>query len=280
MTLLCAEAVGGHRGQALPAALGLEYLHAATLVHDDIIDRDLLRRGRPTVPAAYGCADAIVAGDHLIFSAFDAITECRATGVGDRQVVSATVALAQAGADLCRGQVMEATLVGDLSCGMSAYLDMVRLKTGALFRAVCHVGALLGGAAAPLAAGLAEYGEHAGIAFQISDDVLAFTGDTTTTGKSPDSDLANGRPTLPVLLAYRDSGPGRRGELGAALGSTAASAVRRVRELVRDTDAVRLSREIAADHARLAETRLAPLSPSVSVDTLAALARWTVGRHW
>ncbi|HEY0640563.1 MAG TPA: polyprenyl synthetase family protein [Pseudonocardiaceae bacterium] len=280
MTLLCAEAVGGHRKQALTAALGLEYLHAATLVHDDIIDEDLVRRGRPTVPVAFGRADAIVAGDHLIFSAFDALAESRAAGVREEHVLSAVLATARAGADLCRGQVMESTLVGDLRSGVDAYLEMVRLKTGALFRAVCHVGAVLGGADRVTAEALAGYGEDLGVAFQIGDDVLAHTADVATTGKSPDTDLTNGRPTLPVLLAHRQSDPEGRAELAAALGSPAAADVARVRELVRRTGAVRLSRETADRYSRLARGRLTPLEPSAAADTLAALAGWTVGRRW
>lgn len=276
MALLCVEAVGGHRKQALPAALALEYLHAATLVHDDLIDGDLVRRGRPTVPVAYGAADAIVTGDHLIFSAFDALAESRAAGVRDEHVLSAVTALAVAGSDLCRGQVLEATLVGDLESGVEAYLEMVRLKTGALFRAVCQVGALLGGAPPPVAAALARYGEHVGIAFQISDDVLAYTAQAATTGKSSDTDLTNRRPTLPVLLAHRDGGPNGH-QLVGALGSGDHGLLR---ELVRDSDAVRRSREVADDHVRAAQAGLTPLEPSAAADTLAALARWIVGRGW
>ncbi|MBB4956985.1 geranylgeranyl diphosphate synthase type I [Micromonospora polyrhachis] len=280
MTLESAEAVGGHPDSVLPAALSMEYIHVATLVHDDIIDADELRRGRPAVPVAFGTPAAIVAGDQLIFTAFASLTECHAAGVPADRVVAATDALATAGADLCRGQLLESQLVDDPDSGVAAYLEVARLKTGALFRAVCQVGALLGGADATRAGQLANYGEQLGIAFQIRDDLLAYEASTATIGKPTTSDLANGRPTLPVLLAYETSPPATRAELTSALHrhSTDPATHRRVHDILRATRALERAREQAGDHARQARDQLHTLPDSASRDVLTAIARWATAQ--
>lgn len=276
MTLSAAEAVGGDPAPVLPAALAMEYIHAASLVHDDIIDDDDVRRGRPSVHVAHGVPDAIVAGDHLIFTAFTAIGECRTAGVPYEPVGEAMRVLAAAGADLCRGLILENRLAGRADAGFTAYLEMVRLKTGALFRAVCHVGAILGGAGPEQARALAAYGEHLGIAFQIRDDLLAYTVSEREAGKPPASDLGNGRPTAPFLFAWEAGTPAERERLGAALRDVSATPedLARIGALLRRTGALERSHEFATEHSRRAEGRLAGLEPSPGADVLAAIARW------
>ncbi|MBO4138681.1 polyprenyl synthetase family protein [Micromonospora tulbaghiae] len=275
MTLHAAEAVGGSPRDVLAAALGTEYLHVATLVHDDIIDADTLRRGRPAVPVAYGIPGAIVAGDHLIFHAFQAIVE-GGRAVPPASVVAAVTALAEAGQDLCRGQAMEERLVGDLDAGARWYPEMIRLKTGSLFRAVCHIGALLGGAEPRVSAALARYGEHVGTAFQIRDDLLSYLSTPEQTGKPATSDLNNGRPTLPLLLAYDAISDAARVELLAVLHRRGAGPgdVEWVTALLRDAGAVDGARRRMVEHAERARAELAVLTPSASADVLTGIAAW------
>ncbi|RLQ03393.1 polyprenyl synthetase family protein [Micromonospora sp. BL1] len=275
MTLHAAEAVGGSPRDVLAAALGTEYLHVATLVHDDIIDADTLRRGRPAVPVAYGIPGAIVAGDHLIFHAFRAVVE-GGRAVPPASVVAAVTALAEAGQDLCRGQALEERLVGDLDAGARWYPEMIRLKTGSLFRAVCHIGALLGGADPLVSAALARYGEHVGTAFQIRDDLLSYLSTPERTGKPATSDLNNGRPTLPLLLAYDAVGDAARVELLAVLHRRGAGPgdVEWVTALLRDTGAVDGARRRMLEHAERARAELAVLTPSASADVLTGIAAW------
>ncbi|SCF00828.1 polyprenyl synthetase family protein [Micromonospora mirobrigensis] len=275
MTLHAAEAVGGSPRDVLAAALGTEYLHVATLVHDDIIDADTLRRGRPAVPVAFGIPDAIVAGDHLIFTAFAAIVD-GGRAVPPGHVVAALAALAEAGQDLCRGQALEARLVGDLDAGARWYPEMIRLKTGALFRAVCHIGALLGGADPTVAAALARYGEHIGTAFQIRDDLLSYVATPEQTGKPATSDLNNGRPTLPLLLAYAAATDTARVELMAVLHRRGAGPgdVQWVTALLDEVDAVEAARRQLVGHAERARAELAVLAPSASADVLSGIATW------
>jgi geranylgeranyl diphosphate synthase, type I len=277
MTMIAAEAVGGDPGQVLPAALAMEYLHVATLTHDDIIDGDMLRRGRPTVHVAHGLAHAIVAGDHLIFAAFTGIVECRAAGLRDPAVVESVAVLAEAGSDLCRGQMLEARLVGDITAGPEIYLEMARLKTGALFRAVCQIGALLGGADSDQAAALGRYGSDLGVAFQIRDDLTLFA-DPDASDKPIGSDLANGRPTLPVLMAYQTGDAGTRLAMGAALARRSAEPAESedFRALLMATGALQGCRDHAGEYGRRALVELSRLRPSHSVDLLTGIVRWAV----
>ncbi|QFZ21233.1 polyprenyl synthetase family protein [Saccharothrix syringae] len=275
MALHAAEAVGGNPSDVISAVLGLEYLHAATLVHDDIIDGDDTRRGLPSVPAAYGIPTAIVAGDHLIFSAFESLVD-EPWVASPARVVAAVGELAEAGRDLCRGQALESRLVGDLEEGARWYAEVVRLKTGALFRAACCIGATLGGAGADVGAGLAAYGEHVGIAFQIRDDLLSFVATPEQTGKPGTSDLLNGRPTLPLVLAYQAAGDAERDELRAVLDRRAArdGDVDWVHRLVDEYGAVAGARAQLASHVRRALAELAVLAPSPSTTVLTDIARW------
>jgi geranylgeranyl diphosphate synthase type I len=263
----------------VPAALAMEYLHVATLVHDDIIDADDLRRARPTVHVAYGIPDAIVAGDHLIFAAFEAIAECAGHPIAPRALMAATAALATAGADLCRGQLLESRLAGDPTVDVSAYLTVAALKTGALFGAVCRVGAALGGGTAEQIDGLGRYGEELGIAFQIRDDLLACVLTAEATGKPATSDLANGRATLPVLFAYQAGDAAVRERLVALLRSGSASVpeLAEFHGLLAGTGALTAARERAAQSGRIAMSALAPLGQSESVAALASVVRWAIG---
>lgn len=198
-----ALAVGGSFSAVLPAAVGAECGHVASLIHDDIVDDDHLRRGRTSVHHRYGVGDAIIAGDALIFDLFASLAECRRTGVPDGQVVSALEAVTRAGLDLCRGQILEAELGRSVCLDTDAYLRMIALKTAAYFRGACECGAILGGGQPELVDALAEYGERLGLAFQIHDDLLPYISDARVTGKPDTSDVRNGRLTLPVILAYQ-----------------------------------------------------------------------------
>jgi geranylgeranyl diphosphate synthase, type I len=280
MTLHAAEAVGGAPADVLAAALGMEYLHGAAELHDDIIDDVAFRRGRPAAHITYGIPSAILTGDHLICRAFAAIAD-ESGAASPGHVVAAVAALAAAGSDLCRGQILEAQMVGDLEAGVRWYPEMIRLKTGALFSVVCHIGALLGGAAGDAASALARYGEHIGLAFQIRDDLLDYLATPEQTGKPAANDLGNGRPTLPLLLAYDAAAGPERTELLAVLRRRGSGDgdVAWVNDLLSKTGAVASARRQMASHAERARAELAVLEPSPSVDVLAGIAHWTTSEE-
>ena len=177
-------AVGGSIEQVIPAAIGSECGHIASLIHDDIIDGDELRRGRASVHNRFGAGDAILSGDMLIFHLFRCLSECYERDVPAPRVVAALRSTAGAGLDLCRGQSLEAEICGNLDCGIAAYIDVARLKTAAFFRGACETGAILGGGTPEQIAALASYGEQLGIAFQIHDDLLCYIGSERRDGQA------------------------------------------------------------------------------------------------
>jgi geranylgeranyl pyrophosphate synthase len=181
------------------AATAVELLHMATLVHDDVLDRAELRRGRPTVFARGGRRLATAAGDLLFSRAFALLA---ATGRAD-----AVRALSDASSALARGELMQREDVWAPDVSRERYLERCRLKTARLFEAACRLGAVLGDPGPDAAAALGEFGDRIGLAFQLYDDVLDVSGPTERTGKQRGADLLDGTVTLPLILA-RERDPG------------------------------------------------------------------------
>jgi geranylgeranyl pyrophosphate synthase len=280
MLLESALAVGGDLNEVLPAAVGAECGHVASLIHDDIIDDDDLRRGRPSVQHKFGIGDAIVAGDALIFDLFASLAECRRMGVPGDRVVSALEAVARAGRDLCQGQTLESELTRSISFDEVGYLTVARLKTGSLFKGACECGAILGGGRKEWTDALAAYGAHLGVAFQIQDDLLAYVSDTGRTGKPAASDIQNGRVTLPVILAHNAADTGERRVIREAIGGGASSdhALETLRQLLHRAGSLAAARAVGHEHAERAQAALAVLPAGPSRDRLSCLAELVLTR--
>ncbi|WP_245775871.1 polyprenyl synthetase family protein [Saccharopolyspora flava] len=275
LLLTSAEATGADSAPLLPAALAVEYLHVATLVHDDIIDDDELRRGRPTVHARYGTPNALVTGDYLILTMVTALSECPASPAA---VLEAARVLAGAGADVCRGQVRESAMAGDPTRPVADYLEMAALKTGALFRGACRAGAILAGASPEHTDAVTRYAEHLGLGFQIYDDLLPYLGEHT--GKPATSDVANLRPTHPVLVGYDRADSTGKARFTEALSGTlpAPEAHRLMRELLETTGALELSRSRATEEITAARDSLAGLPGTEAVERMRTIADLSVDR--
>jgi geranylgeranyl pyrophosphate synthase len=207
------------------AGVAVELVHMATLVHDDVVDRAELRHGRASVWSIHGDAVALATGDYLFARAFG---ELASTGAVDDVRI-----LAEAAVSLSRGEALQRSQAHDPETPIESYLERCALKTGKLFEAACR-----------LAGGSGEFGLALGIAFQIVDDILDCTGDAADTGKIPGTDLREGTPTLPLLLAAREDGTVRRALAGGPLDG---ALVR-----VAATSALERSREVARAYARQA----------------------------
>lgn len=235
------------------AAAALELVHIATLMHDDVIDETNTRRGVTTVHARWGIEVAILAGDYLF---------ARGCSLGAEAGGEVPRILAAAIGRVCEGQIAETAAVGDPGRSVEHYISTVEMKTAALFRAACELGASTSGAPAEVRQALASYGAGLGVTFQIVDDLLDLVGDPGVTGKMRGSDLREGVFTLPVLLA-------------AARDDRAAAALREadrdldvVLDLVRDTGALELSFREAESRGRRALEALAPLGAEPWVTAL------------
>ncbi|QIS12145.1 polyprenyl synthetase family protein [Nocardia arthritidis] len=279
LVLESARAVGADPVALAPVAVALEFLHVATLVHDDIIDGDQLRRGRPTVHARYGKGEAIVAGDALLLGTFLAIAE-GAESFPPAAVLKAVRIVAAAGLRLCDGQVTEAELTGDLDCGITRYRAMAAAKTGALFEAACGAGAILGGGSEAQQAALRAYAAHLGCAFQMRDDLLPYLADDARVGKSRMSDIANRRPTFPVLVAVELADTEQRARLELILSGRLSPDIAHMLlgEVFTETGALTVAAERVAAEAAAARDCLHGFG--ARGDRLAALADDTIERTW
>lgn len=201
LVLASTEAVGGHLEHALPAAAAFEMIHTYSLIHDDLpaMDDDSLRRGQPTSHVVFGDAIAILAGDALQTHAFHVLSEGSSTVDADRRLRAlAILAHASGASGMVGGQVADLEAEGqDIEARGLEFIH--RHKTGALIRAACEVGAVIGGGDTAQVAGLARYGESIGLAFQIIDDILDVTGNPATLGKSAGKDAKAGKATYPHI---------------------------------------------------------------------------------
>jgi geranylgeranyl diphosphate synthase type II len=212
LCLATAELFAVGSRQALPVACALEMIHTYSLIHDDLpcMDDDDLRRGRPTCHKQFDEATALLAGDALLTDAFWFMTEAGAFLAADRVLAALREAAAAAGGrGMVGGQALDLEGVASEQdsepAALPALQRMHALKTGAMLRAACTTGALLGGADARALAAVALYGEQIGLAFQIVDDILDVVGDARTLGKNPGSDAARGKVTYPVLVGLDES---------------------------------------------------------------------------
>ncbi len=197
LTILSNYAVGGDgsRYNSIRMATVMEFLHTATLVHDDIIDKADTRRKRPTVNALYGNETAVLMGDWLYMSAFE-------TSLAERSLPILDI-LTSVTRKMTEGELLQLTLLGHADISEAQYFDVLKRKTAYLFSASCEIGAILGGASEKQQTALRDYGLNLGTAFQLIDDLLDFTSSEDALGKAAGADLLGGKVTLPIDLPAR-----------------------------------------------------------------------------
>lgn len=203
LTVLSNYAVGGDgsRYNSIRMAAVMEFLHTATLVHDDIIDESETRRNRPTVNALYGNQTAVLMGDWLYMSAFE-------TSLAERSLPILDI-LTRVTRKMTEGELLQLTLLNRIDVSEDQYLEVLQRKTAHLFSACCEVGAILGGADEQQQARLRDYGLNLGTAFQLIDDLLDFTSNDGVLGKAAGVDLLGGKVTLPLIYLLQESAEGR-----------------------------------------------------------------------
>lgn len=202
LVLLAAQAVGGSAEQAVPAACAAELVHNFTLLHDDVMDRDLTRRHRPTSWSVFGSSAAILAGDTLLTLAFDVLA-----GAGPRTADTGMRTLSTVLYELVDGQSADLSFEERKDVDLPECVRMAAGKTGSLLGGACSLGAIFGGGSAEQIDRLRGFGGHVGLAFQFVDDLLGIWGDPGTTGKAVYSDLINRKKTLPVVATLTSDTP-------------------------------------------------------------------------
>jgi geranylgeranyl diphosphate synthase type I len=199
LTIKSCEAVGGNPEYVIPFASGLEILHNFTLIHDDILDNDPIRRGSPSVHTKFGVPIAICAGDLLFAKVYEAMSVYAPSEVKNKQVRKCIEIATKATIEICEGQVLDVSFADTERVTEEDYIFMVSGKTGALFRACAEIGATVGGGKKVQVKALGKFAYNAGIAFQIVDDILGLTADEKTLGKPTGSDIREGKKTLMII---------------------------------------------------------------------------------
>jgi heptaprenyl diphosphate synthase len=257
--------------QLMPAAMAVELTHAATLVHDDVIDRSAVRRGRPTVAASLGDEPAIVIGDFYFAKAYE-----HAARTDSPEVVGI---LARAVMEICAGEVRQQAIRYRYSTDVTEYMGRIRAKTATLLAACCDIGALLAGIDPLQRKALESYGVLLGLAFQIADDVLDYTGSEGEVGKPIGHDIAEGFATLPLMLAMKDKIRAERLETVLRDGrKLSADEARLVVDEVRAGGGADQATAVAREYASAARAQLDAIPASAARAALAALTDYVVTR--
>jgi octaprenyl-diphosphate synthase len=249
----------------------VEFIHTATLLHDDVVDGSERRRGRQTANVEFGNAAAVLVGDFLYSRAFQMML-----GVQSMRVMRV---LADATNMIAEGEVLQLMGCHDPEVDEQGYLEVIRRKTAKLFEAAARLGAVLAGAAPPIEAGLAEYGMRLGTAFQLIDDVLDYSGDAETIGKSLGDDLAEGKPTLPLIRSMACGSPAQAAAVRRAIVEGGRDDFPQVLEAVRATGALDYARAVATREAAAARAALQALPASAHRQSLLELASFSVARQ-
>lgn len=271
LVLLSARALGYDGDKHITLATLIEFMHTSTLLHDDVVDESSLRRGRTTANEHWGNAPSVLVGDFLYSRSFQMMVE-----VGSMRVMEV---LSAATCTIAEGEVLQLTNVGNPDIDEAAYFDTIHGKTAMLFEAASHSGAILAEGSAGQQEALRLYGRYLGLAFQLIDDLLDYQGDADTMGKNVGDDLAEGKPTLPLIHAIREGSPEQAKLIRRAIRQGGLDQLDEVLSIVHATGALEYTRARAEEMAERALKQLDTLAPSRYRDTMAELARLAVDRQ-
>ena len=249
----------------------VEFIHTATLLHDDVVDESNLRRGRETANALFGNAASVLVGDFLYSRAFQMMV-----GVNDMRVMQV---LADATNTIAEGEVLQLLNCNDPDIDEERYLQVIRFKTAKLFEAATRLGAIISQASACDEEAMAQYGMHLGTAFQLIDDVLDYSGNHADTGKNLGDDLAEGKPTLPLLYAMRQGTPAQAALIRSAIEQGGLDDFSLVLETIQATGALAYAAQQAQREVDIACAAIAHLPDSNYKQRLLELATFSVTRN-
>lgn len=272
LVLLSAGALG-YRGTAHhELAAIVELIHTSTLLHDDVVDESDLRRGRETANALFGNAASVLVGDFLYSRTFQMMVD-----VGDMRVMRV---LSGATNVIAEGEVLQLMNCHDADVDEARYLQVIRYKTAKLFEAAAQIGAIIGGASLEVEQRMAEYGMHLGTAFQLIDDVLDYSGAEVETGKHLGDDLAEGKPTLPLIYVMQHGSAEQAACVRQAIENGGRDDFQTVLAAIRETGALEHAKKQAKAEADLAANAIFALPASTYKDSLLELPLFAVARSF
>ena len=270
LVLLFASALGFEGPQKYELAAVVEFIHTATLLHDDVVDESSLRRGRETANAMFGNAASVLVGDFLYSRAFQMMVSVDRMRVLD--------VLADATNVIAEGEVLQLMNMHDPDISVTDYLRVIRYKTAKLFEASARLGAVVADAPLDVEDACADYGRALGTAFQLVDDLLDYEGNTEALGKNVGDDLREGKPTLPLLFAMSHGTEGEKALIRHAIEHGEVERLADIVNIVRRTGGIEATREAARREADAARASIDKLPPSNAKDLLLELAARSVER--
>jgi octaprenyl-diphosphate synthase len=272
LVVLSAGAFGYQGKHHHQLAAVVEFIHTATLLHDDVVDASELRRGNPTANALFGNAASVLVGDFVYSRAFQMMVEVESMRVMH--------VLAEATNVIAEGEVLQLMNCHNAGIDEHAYLRVIRYKTAKLFEAATRLGAILGCATPEEEAAMANYGMHLGTAFQLIDDVLDYSGDNKATGKNVGDDLAEGKPTLPLIYAIKHGSAAEAALIKNAIEAGGLGELEHVIAAIQRSGALDYTRRQAEVEARTAGSALTGLPNSKYRESLLQLADFAVTRDY
>ncbi len=270
IVLLAARALGYQANRHIDLAAIIEFIHTATLLHDDVVDGSELRRSRETANAVWGNAASVLVGDFLYSRSFEMMVDMESMRVME--------VLSHATNRIAEGEVLQLLNCHDPDTSEEQYREVIIRKTATLFEAGARLGGVLGDATAEEEQALADYGLHLGIAFQIIDDALDYSDSSEDIGKNIGDDLAEGKPTLPLLRAMQVGSREQRQVIREAIENGGLDQIEAIKAAIESTDAIAYTSRLASEEAALAKKALEALPPSSFRNALAALADFSVER--
>jgi octaprenyl-diphosphate synthase len=270
LALLAANACGYKGKDHISLAVIIEFIHTATLLHDDVVDISSLRRGRPTANANWGNAPSVLVGDFIYSRAFQMLVQ-----LGNMDIMHL---LSNTTNQIAEGEVLQLTKAGDARTSREDYLQVITDKTAILFAAALKGAAMIAGQNTQIQQSLNDYGLALGIAFQVADDVLDYQGDAKTMGKNVGDDLAEGKPTLPLIYSIEQSKNGEADIIIAAIENKSAADLEKIIALVQSNGAIEYTQNFAQDYVTQAKSHLQALPESPYKQALIELADFAISR--
>lgn len=272
LVLLAARALGYEGQHHVTLAAVVEFIHTATLLHDDVVDASTLRRGRETANALFGNEASVLVGDYLYSRAFQMMT-----GVGLMRVMEI---LSDATNVIAEGEVMQLMNCRDPDTTEARYLDVIRCKTAKLFEAAAELGAVLAGAGESEIKAMVAYGLHLGNAFQLIDDALDYSSSSAELGKNIGDDLAEGKPTLPLIYAQAHGSAEQKAAIRHAIEHGGLEQLEIIQQAIASTGAIDYTARLADNEVENAVSALQEIPPSPFRDALENLAKFSVIRRF
>lgn len=258
------------KNQHLDLAAIIEFIHTATLLHDDVVDTSDMRRGRLTANAKWGNAPSVLVGDFLYSRAFQMMVAIRDMDI--MHILSETTNI------IAEGEVQQLVNAKNPEVSEATYFEVIRKKTGVLFESACETAAVLSDATETQRTALREYGYHLGLAFQLVDDALDYEGDAEALGKNVGDDLAEGKPTLPLIYAMREASAEDSQTIAQAIRDGDVDKLETVVAIVKQCGALQYTADCAADHVNKAKEKLAVLDDSKYRKAMSQLADFAIAR--